>query len=90
MLGWDRYGFHKNHVGICYAELLFFHPVGSACYVVHFGEFGARNIDALFFMLGWDRYGFHKKRVRTCYVEHVFLHPVGSAGNVVHSYASGA
>jgi hypothetical protein len=33
----DRYGFHKNHVGIHYVERLFLHPVGSAGHIVHFG-----------------------------------------------------
>jgi hypothetical protein len=29
MLGWDQYGFDKKCIGTRYAELLFFHPVGS-------------------------------------------------------------
>jgi hypothetical protein len=35
MLGWDRYGFHKNCKGARYIELLFLDPVGSARHVVH-------------------------------------------------------
>jgi hypothetical protein len=35
ILGWDWYGFHKNHVGTRYAELMFLHLVGSAGHVVH-------------------------------------------------------
>jgi hypothetical protein len=62
MLGWYRYGFHKNRIGTPYAELVFLHPVVSVGHVVHCGAFGAQNVDALFFMLGWDEYGFHKKR----------------------------
>jgi hypothetical protein len=54
---------------------------------VHSGAFGARNVDALFFMLRWDRYGFDKKRAGTRYSKLVFLHLVGYAGNVVHSGA---
>jgi hypothetical protein len=35
LLGWDQCGFHKKRTGTHYAELLFFHPVGSACHVVN-------------------------------------------------------
>jgi hypothetical protein len=38
MLGWDRYGFDKNHAGTYYAELVFLHLVRYASHVVHFGE----------------------------------------------------
>jgi hypothetical protein len=37
MLGRDRYRFHKKRVGTRYAELVFFHLVGSAGHVVHSG-----------------------------------------------------
>jgi hypothetical protein len=57
--------------------------------IVHSGEFGERNIKALFVTLGWDRYGFYEKRVSIHYTELVFLHPVGFACHVVHSGASG-
>jgi hypothetical protein len=80
MLGWDRYRFHKNHVGTHYTERLFLHPVGSAGHVVHFGASEVRNIDALFFMLGWNRYGLHKNNVETPYDERVFLYLVGPTG----------
>jgi hypothetical protein len=76
MLGWDRYGFHKKHAWTRYAELLFFHLVGSVGHVVLSGAFGPPNIDALFFILGWDRYGLQKKRVGTRYTDHVFSHLV--------------
>jgi hypothetical protein len=52
MLGWDRYGFNKNRVRPCYAELVVLHPVGSAGHVVHSSLSGARNVIALFFMQG--------------------------------------
>jgi hypothetical protein len=66
---------------------VFLHPVGSTGHAVHSGTFGARNINAQFFMLRWDQYRLHKKRAGTRYVELVFLHPVGCAGHVVHSVA---
>jgi hypothetical protein len=88
MLEWDRYGFHKNCAGSRYAELVFWHPLGSAGDIVHSGLSGRQNINAMFFFLEWDRCGFHKKRTGTRYAELVFLHSVGSAGHVVHSGSS--
>jgi hypothetical protein len=84
MLGWDRYGFHKNHVGTRYAKRVFLHLVGSTGHVLHFGASEVRNVDALFFMLRWDRYGFQKNHVGTHYAEGVFSHLRGSTGPVVH------
>jgi hypothetical protein len=89
MLGWDWYGFDRKSAGVCYADLVFMHPLGSVGHIVHSGVFRARNMLALFFMLGWDWYGFNKKRDGALYVEIVFLHLVGSAGHIVHSGASG-
>jgi hypothetical protein len=37
----------------CYTELVFFHPMGSTCHVVHSGVSRVQNIDALFFNPGW-------------------------------------
>jgi hypothetical protein len=80
----------KKYIGTHYAGLVFLHPVGSMGYVVHFGAYAARNVDALFFCLGWVQYRFDKKSVRTRYAEHVFLHPMRSACHVVRSSASSA
>jgi hypothetical protein len=88
MLGWDRYGIHKNCVGTCYTELLFLNQVGSVGHVVHFGASRERIIDTIFFKLGWGRYGFDKKRFRARYVKLLF-YAVRSAGEVVHFSASG-
>jgi hypothetical protein len=90
MICWDQYGFDKKCIGTRYAELLFLHPAGSVCHIVHFGASGERIIDTLFLKLRWDRYRFDKKRLRTRYAKLVFLHPVGSTGHVVHSSASRA
>jgi hypothetical protein len=90
MFRWDWFGFDKNRIGTRYTDIVFFHPVGSAGHVVHFGASGTRNVIALFFMLGWDRYRFDEKCARTRYPELVFLHPAKYAGHIVHSRASGA
>jgi hypothetical protein len=74
MLRWAQCGFHKKHARTCYAELVILHPVRSAGHVVHFGAFGLRNVDALFFMLGWASCVLHKKRDGTSYAELVCLH----------------
>jgi hypothetical protein len=70
-------------------KLVFLHPVGSICHVVHSHASGVQNIATLFFMLGWARCGFHKKSTGTRYAELVFFDLVGSAGHVVHFIASG-
>jgi hypothetical protein len=64
--------------------------VGSVGQVVHSGESGTRNIDALFVMLRWYQYRFDKKRARTHYIELMFLHPVGSVCDIVQSGESGS
>jgi hypothetical protein len=79
MLVWDRYRFYKRRTRAHYAELVFLHPVGFAGQVVHCGGFGARIIDALFFLLLWDWYGFHKNALghRTsnlCFCVRWYLH----------------
>jgi hypothetical protein len=58
-------------------------------HVTHSGEFGAQNVDALFFMLGWGWCGTHKNRAGTHFDKLVFLHPVVPVGHVVRSGASG-
>jgi hypothetical protein len=40
MLRWARGGFHKKRTKKRYADLVFLHPVGSACRVVHSCSFG--------------------------------------------------
>jgi hypothetical protein len=72
MLGWDRYGFHKNKVETRYVERVLLYRVGPTGHVVLFGASGVRNADALFFKLRWDRYRFQKNNVETCYVEVCF------------------
>jgi hypothetical protein len=73
MLGWDRYGFHKNCNGTRDVELLFLHPVGSARHIVHSAASRARTIDALFFLVGWDQYRCDKKCFRTRCAKLVFF-----------------
>jgi hypothetical protein len=40
VLGWDRYGFHKNNVETRYAERVFLYVVGPTGHVVHLGASG--------------------------------------------------
>jgi hypothetical protein len=42
-------GFHKKRGGTHFTEHVFLHPVGYSGHVVHFGAYGARNVDAQFF-----------------------------------------
>jgi hypothetical protein len=70
---WAWCGLHKKRPGTHYAELVFFHLVGSAGHVVYFGASETRNVITIFFMRTTDRYGFDKKRVGTHYAELVFF-----------------
>jgi hypothetical protein len=90
MLGWARFGSHKNCTRARYAELVFLHLVGSTGHIVCSGAPRMQNVDTLFFMVGCARFGSHKHRAGTCYVELMFLHSLGCMGHVVHSGASGA
>jgi hypothetical protein len=54
------------------------------------GVYGARNIDAEFFMFRWHQFRFNKNGAETHYAELVFLRPVGFAGHVVHTGVFGA
>jgi hypothetical protein len=89
MLRWAQCGFHKKRAEKCYADLVFFHPFGSACHVVNSGVSGVRNVYALIFNLEWAWCDFHQKHVGTRYVELVFSYLVRSAGHIVHSDAFG-
>jgi hypothetical protein len=40
-LRWDSYGFYKKQARTHYGEVVFLHPVGSACDIVHSGASGA-------------------------------------------------
>jgi hypothetical protein len=40
MIGWDLWGFHKKCIRTTYADLVFYHPVGSTGHVVHSGTSG--------------------------------------------------
>jgi hypothetical protein len=51
MLGWFRCGFYTKCVRTSYAELGFFHAVGSVGHIVHSSASRAQNVDALFSML---------------------------------------
>jgi hypothetical protein len=88
ILGWDRYGFHKNNVETRYAECVFLYLVGPTGHVVCFGASGVRNVDALFLMLRWYQYEFQKNHVGPRYAEGVFLHLRGYVDPVVHFGAS--
>jgi hypothetical protein len=52
MNGWDKYEFHKRRAATRYAKFVFLHPVGSTGNVVHFGAYGVRIVNGLFFKLG--------------------------------------
>jgi hypothetical protein len=41
MLRWDQYRFDKKCAGTPYDDLMFLHPVGFVCHVVHSGAAGA-------------------------------------------------
>jgi hypothetical protein len=40
MLDWERYGFHKNHVGTRYAELVFLHPLDTLFFMLRRDRYG--------------------------------------------------
>jgi hypothetical protein len=89
MLGWDRYGFHKNCVGTHCIELLFLHLVRSAHHVGHFCAPGHEMSTHNFSCSGGTSTDLTKSASGCVMPNLFFSHPEGSAGHIVHSGASG-
>jgi hypothetical protein len=73
--------FPDKRAGTCYTIVLFLHPMGSDCHVVHFGASEARNINVLVLMLRWDQCGFHKNMP-----PHVALNLCFASGGIYGSH----
>jgi hypothetical protein len=72
MLGWDRCGFQKMHVGTRYVELVFLHPVGYSGHFEHSGESGRETSTHYFSRSGGTGTDSTQMRARTCYTELMF------------------
>jgi hypothetical protein len=89
MLGWDRYGCHKNCVGTHCIELLFLHPVGSAHHVGHFGAPGHESSMHYFSCSGGTGMDLIKCALGHNMPNMCFFAFGGICGHIVHSSVSG-
>jgi hypothetical protein len=89
ILWWAQCRFNEKRAGTRYVELVFFHSVGSAGHIVHYGAPECETSMHYFSYSGGAGMVSTKKRIKTHYAELVFLHLVGSVGHIVHRSVSG-